>query len=205
MKYKHINKKTKLILISIFVIVVIYVNMHKLWISMYADSGIHTLEKFINRSWDRNLYLDDYDFARIVEVMNELSYIKENVSIFNIRPYHFWLRRLDTASFIVMNRIEYKTDVLEDLKSQPLYVTPEEYQKKIEDACWRDKRWKAGQITTIWNEDSYLPITVDASVRRYKLVNEILVPCSYEEYIKTRFGVRNEQINNNSDVGTVNE
>jgi hypothetical protein len=205
MKFKKLNHKKTFIIASILIIITIYLNLHKLWISMYAESGVKEVKQFFKRSQIENLYVDDYDFSRLVEILHELTYIERHVSIFNIRPYHFWLRRLDTASFIVRSRIDYKTGVMNNLKKPPTYISNKEYQDKIKEAQRKDRWWKAGQEVTKWNGESYLPISIAVYIREYILLDNILVPCSYEEYVKNRYRIHGEQVNRKSGMDTINE
>ena len=142
-----------------------------------------------NQSEEENWYYDVYSERRLIEIFNEASNIRASVNILNAGRMNLLLEKLDIYVLNVRSDISSKTDVYNKLKSSPFYLKTEEYNEKIAEAQRWDILWEKGEMISWWENENETVTIISVPLRGFKLCDNALVPCTFEEMTKNMYAV----------------
>ncbi|MCD6337319.1 MAG: hypothetical protein J7M01_03705 [Candidatus Marinimicrobia bacterium] len=183
---KYLYRKTLSIVLLLVVLVsvmIFFMIIKRSSIISQANSLKSEALAVFSQSKEDNWYLDDYDRVEIFELLNELAYVENNTTSFDFIKHNFWLKRIDLRLQKVRSGVLYKTKLLTELKDVPEFISSDIYNAKIKEAKYKDELWESGNMVGGWEHDEKEIVLPSMPMRGYKLVNNFLVPCSFEEMV----------------------
>lgn len=193
-KRKPVNKKVAITIVTCLVATAVLVtaalSVKRAIIISEAKNGRSQIGYLLDECKEKDWYLDDYDRAEVFELAEQLGYIQTGTTLFNLTRNAFWVEMLYFKVRNLDARIRHRMDLLGELRNAPHLVSREVYDAKIEEARFKDREWLSGGMMGGW----YIGNDMNASVptvlmRGYVLVDNVLVPCSFEKMTKFLYSV----------------